>query len=150
MKLNRSKYKGRMVYHHGAKVDLMSSSKFKNMPSEQSMKKSNNHVVLKNSSASSSNQILPKNNTEEEEKNDNDFFGQLEADDQIYEVFVNRGTKQDENKNFEEDKREVRRSQRRIARQSFADLNENGLVLDDSQEEEGYRLIKCIQYDNST
>lgn len=51
-------------------------------------------------------------------------------------------------RNEEEDKLEVRRSKRRVARHSFADFNENGLTLGENQDEDEYQLIKCSQYEN--
>ena len=129
-----SKLKGTSVIHHGNRINFSNSSKVKNGSSNPSANKFYSEIV----------------HEIEDEKDDEVFFGHLEADDQQYDDFNNIVSKiQEEQKNGEEDKNKVRRSQRRIARQSFADLIQNGHLFDDGQED-GYRLIKWTQYDNST
>lgn len=122
------------MFHHGNRINFASSSKFKNGCSNPSANKFYSEII----------------HEIEEEKDDEAFFGHLEADDQQYDEFDNLHFKaEEEQKNDNDDKNKVRRSQRRIARQSFAELVQNGHLNDDGQDD-GYRLIKCTQYDNNT
>lgn len=68
-KINRSKYKGRKIYHHGNKIKFSNSSTLKNNSSHPSASKFYSEIV----------------HEIEEEKHDECFFGHLEADDQQYE-----------------------------------------------------------------
>lgn len=68
-KINRSKYKGRKIYHHGSKIKFSNSSALKNNTSYPSASKFYSEII----------------HEIEEEKKDECFFGYLEADDQQYE-----------------------------------------------------------------
>jgi hypothetical protein len=68
-KFNRSKYKGRTVYHHGNKIKFLHSLNKINNNSHQSEFKFYQEIVQEI----------------EEDKHDEGFFGHLEADDQQYE-----------------------------------------------------------------
>ena len=67
-KINRSKYKGRTIYHHGNKVKFSNSLREKINSSYHSASKFYSEIV----------------HEIEEDKNDEGFFRHLEADDQQY------------------------------------------------------------------
>ena len=66
---NRSKYKGRTIYHHGNKIKFSKSSKEWNEFNLPTASKFYSEIIQEI----------------EENKNDEGFFGHLEADDQQYE-----------------------------------------------------------------
>lgn len=80
---------------------------------------------------------------------DSEYFGQLSGDDQQYNQFLNRDPKLNSQMfdNTTDNRLEVRRSKRRVARHSFADFNENGITINDNQDDDEYRLIKCSQFE---
>lgn len=68
-KINKAKYKGRKIYHHGNKIKFRNSSTLKANYSNPLARKFYSEII----------------HEIEEEKNDEWFFGHLEADDQQYE-----------------------------------------------------------------
>lgn len=83
---------------------------------------------------------------------DEEYFGALEADDQPFSNQIAEDLQEDEEHKhtLQEVRAEVRRSKRRVARLSFAELNENGIGPLDNQDDDEYRLIKCNQYAGGT
>ena len=80
---------------------------------------------------------------------DTHFFGQLEEwePDHIDAKSDNHEEIIHESQLEEEAKNGSRRPRRKLARPSFADLNENGWWHTDNQDDDEYRLIKCNQFE---
>lgn len=155
LKKSRSKYKGKSVYHSLAKNGLNGSNKKKKASSEKSSQNNEEEKVsflnkLKANFNRTSDNNSQKVINEIEETSEKDYFGELSGDDQPYDQFLNYQPQENEEIAEETgtDKLEVRRSKRRVARTSFADINEHGIAVGDEQEEDEYRLIKCSQYEN--
>ena len=147
LKKNKSKYKGKNLYNstqaRPSSCDRLKQDKL----SERTLQ----IEKMKNSIAVSNFIDSPKVIREITDDKDSAYFGVLEGDDQQYEKFIKRGIgaiDDDRQEDFD-DSSFVRRSKRKVAKQSFAEFNENGVTLNDNQDDDEYRLIKCSQFDNT-
>lgn len=78
-----------------------------------------------------------------------DFFGKIEGEFNTFNKHMNRNPQMHNvhSECLEVPSIEVRRSKRKILRQSFAEFNENGLTIGDNQDDDEYRLIKLSQFE---
>ena len=106
----------------------------------------NNNKILdgdkesKNSNSASHNKIVKEISIND----DNSYFGELsKSEEKFNNIHNNHAPAHSENCfSYEEDKQDLRRSQRRITRQSFAAIPDHFLTMNEAPEDDEYRLIK--------
>jgi proteasome lid subunit RPN8/RPN11 len=151
---NRSKYKGKNKYHKEPLNSRRSASRVHSLSYETPARskyddKSKFIDTLRSSLGVIKNKHSPEIIHEITHDDDEDYFGPLEVKHKLNKSFANSDIHEflDLKIPFEDPNLDLRRSKRKHARHSFADFNENGITIDDNQDDDEYRLIKCNQFD---